>query len=1117
MRKKYLHTLLVVVGLLTVFGGCSTKKNTAMTRAYHSFTTGYNVRFNGKESFKEGVVLMQKANQDDYSTYLPMYPISNKGTAQAATSQMDKTIEKSRKAIKTHSIKVKPKRKIAKMNDPKYSAFYNQQEFNSALKEAWLLLGQAEFNKADFLGSVGTFSYISKHYPENKDVSVQCQIWTARAFLEMGWTYEAEELLAKVNQDDLKRSRVGLFVAANAQLLLAQKQYDKAIPFLEKALEKEKNKYQKARFSYILGQLYKNKGDMAKARTYFSKVVRMHPPYEMNFYARINRIDLAPNNSKKAHKQIKSLIKNPNNKQYLDQLFYLNGNVFIAEKDTVKALEQYKLAADSSSRNGMDKAQALLAAGKIYYEQKKYLKAEPCYSAAATIVSVDNPDYQSINKKATVLAELAVQAEIVNTQDSLLQLADLPPEQQLEIINQTIKAKQEADKEAERQLARAERAAANSAYNPFGGDNGGAASQSRSARPTPNLNPNVGGATGEWYFYNVNLVKNGKQEFTRKWGNRQLSDNWRRMSKAATVFADKTETSENVAIPEGENEGDSGSIINNDKPSGKEKTDVKDEENPEFYLAQLPATAEAKATANAQVATAMFNMGIILKDKLEDIQSATYTFAEFERRFGTDERVPDAYFQQYVMQVKIENAPEAERYRQIILTEYPNSKYAKMLATPDFVAMQLKMLAEQDSLYNETYTAYAQNNFAKIFENTAYMQQHFPQSDLMPKFLFLDALSKGKTEPSDTFAIALNSLIAQYPQSDVTAMAKDILALMMQGRENQIGTGQSSLIALREENLRSENDAVSNEAAQKFSTDKLGKHRLMINARADKSQMNELMYQVAVYNFSRFMIKDFDLITTRIDSTHTMLSITNLETFDEAKWYEKSLGDDPTLAAIFAKLDAQTIVISEENFALLQAGISLDKYLAFENAIETAKPTAAEIKKADKMLKPAEPETVEIKVVEIPKPDAEPTTLPTENQPASENAATPEMWKNTFAIEPAAPHFIALYVMNGKIDFEKVRTAFDNYNATNYAPLNLKLTLEKAGKNDVILISSFANADVAKSYLLRMVQEKTISDATKGSSYRNLMGTQRNLNTATTGDSNTLTSYMEFMKEIYLK
>ena len=190
MRKAryiaYSGLLLVVCWCAT---SCSTQKNTAATRAYHQMKVRYNILYNGNHAYEDGLKAIQTTNVDDYSQVLHLYPVSNHQAAASSASKMDITIEKCRKCIKLHSIKKKPQPDPKKKNDPKYKLWLQSEEFNAEMGNAWIRLGEAEFHKADFLGSIGTFTYVMKHYQNDPDMVARCQLWTARAYGELGWLY----------------------------------------------------------------------------------------------------------------------------------------------------------------------------------------------------------------------------------------------------------------------------------------------------------------------------------------------------------------------------------------------------------------------------------------------------------------------------------------------------------------------------------------------------------------------------------------------------------------------------------------------------------------------------------------------------------------------------------------------------------------------------------------------------------------------------------------------------------------------------------------------------------------------------------------------------------------
>ena len=233
MRIKNAIYVALWVMLAGAMGSCSTQKNTWASRSFHQTKTKYNIYHNGAISFRDGENAIREANKDDYSGVLNLYAVSNHDAAQAAQSQMDRTIEKCRKCIKLHSIKARPKvDHDKKRTNEKYAAWLLRKEFNEEIDNAWLMLAIAEFHKGDFLGSVSTFNYIARHYPYDADIVAQCQLWVVRAYAEMGWYYEAEDLLSKVKVDHLSRKNAPLYSAVSADLLLKTKRYREALPFV---------------------------------------------------------------------------------------------------------------------------------------------------------------------------------------------------------------------------------------------------------------------------------------------------------------------------------------------------------------------------------------------------------------------------------------------------------------------------------------------------------------------------------------------------------------------------------------------------------------------------------------------------------------------------------------------------------------------------------------------------------------------------------------------------------------------------------------------------------------------------------------------------------------------
>lgn len=833
MLKDCIKILSITTGLVLlglIFSSCSTQKNTWATRSFHQTKVKYNILHNGNIAYEEGLKTIRDANTDDYSRVLYLYPVSNHQAAEAATAQMDKTIEKCRKCIKLHSIKAKPKRNPKKANDPKYKLWLQSEEFNANMDLAWLRLGQAEFHKGDFLGAVSTFNYIINHYQNDPDMIAQCQLWIARAYAEMGWQYEAEDMLNRVQIDALSRKHAKLYSAVKADVLLKGEHYREAIPFVKLAIPHEKRKIYRPRFAYVLGQLYEMDSKREEAVLSYKSVVRMAPPNEMEFNARIRMAELGGKNSLR---QLRTMTKQSKFKDRLDQIYGAMGNIYLQNKDTAKALEMYEKAIAESTQAGTAKAAVLVRAGDIYFEQRAYVKAQPCYREAVTILTAENPEYARVQKRSEVLDELIVSYSQAQLQDSLQRLGHMTEEEQRAIVDKIIAALIEAEKQDSIRQVQEARDLAH-------GDD-----MPRSVN-TANMLGGGGAQKGEWYFYNPQLMKQGQQEWRRKWGNRPLEDNWRRQNKQVTA-----------AFGEEINPEDADSTLVAGDSANIQPPIETDTHKPEYYLQQIPRTEQEYALSDSLWREAMVALFFIYRDRLEDQPQADETLRELERRFPSHACLAPIYEDQRMQALRHDTA---------------------------YIAKMQRMLAEQDSLYAATYGAYTKGEYALVKANKQYADTAFPQSALMPRFLFLNAVSVARTEGQEAFVTELQELVARYGETEMGSMAKDMLAMMGQGMESQQGGATSSLAELREQTEEQPQEETNEE--QQWSEDrKQPSVVLLILPKEDEQALNDLLYEVALFNFSQFLIRDFDLQKMPVFGEGCALRVSGFADMDEAEWW----------------------------------------------------------------------------------------------------------------------------------------------------------------------------------------------------------------------------------------
>ena len=829
----------MLAGILVLLAtSCATRKNTWATRSFHQTKVKYNILYNGNVAYEEGLKAIRDANSDDYSRVLYLYPVSNHQAAEASASQMDKTIEKCRKCIKLHSIKSKPKRDPKRANDPKYKLWLQSEEFNAAMDLAWMRLGQAEFHKGDFLGAVSTFNYIINHYQNDPDMIAQCQLWIARAYAEMGWQYEAEDMLNRVQIDALSRKHAKLYAAVKADVLLKGEHYREAIPFVKLAIPHEKRKIYRPRFAYVLGQLYEMDSKRDEAIQSYKSVVRMAPPNEMEFNARIRIAELG---GKGSLRQLKTMTRQSKFKDRLDQIYGAMGNIHLQNKDTAKALEMYEKAIAESTQAGTAKAAVLVRAGDIYFEQRAYVKAQPCYREAVTILTAEHKDYARVQKRSEVLDELIVSYTQSQLQDSLQRLSRMPEEEQRAVVDKIIADLIESEKQDSARQAQ-------EALEIARGDN-----MPRSVN-TANMLGGGGAQKGEWYFYNPQLVKQGQQEWRRRWGTRPLEDNWRRQNKQV-VASD---------FPANQEEGEQGTDTLGSTAAAADTLAPKplprstDPHDPNYYLQQIPRTEQDYALSDSLWRDAMVALYFIYRDRLEDQPQAEETLRELERRFPNHSCLEPIYEDRRMQALRHDEA---------------------------YIARMQRMLAEQDSLYAQTYRAYTKGEFAVVKANKLYADTAYSQSALLPRFLFLNAVAVARTEGQDAFVHELQQLVSRFGDSEMGAMAKDMLAMMGQGMESQKGGATGGLAELRDQTETDTPEDTEKEQQQWSEDRNQPSVVLLILPKADETALNELQYEVALFNFSQFLIRDFDLQKMPVFGTGCALRVSGFADMDEAEWW----------------------------------------------------------------------------------------------------------------------------------------------------------------------------------------------------------------------------------------
>ena len=917
MRKGFYYISICFAAFL--LWSCSTKKNTKATRFYHAFNSRYNIYFNGKTAFDEALKAMQDGYKENYSDQILMYPISAQPKEKQTTGgPFDRAIEKGNKAIKLHSIKAKPPKKPGWKNDPKQRAWQEQEEYNPFLKHCWLLVGEAQFYNADFLQASATFSYIARHYAGDEEMVAEARLWQARSYAEMGWFYEAEDILSKLNTNGIPKKNLNQYAAVYADYLIKEKRFEDAIPYLKTAIKAEKNGKQRARMRYLLGQLYADQELDGLAYQAFQQVIRSNPPYELEFAARIRQTEVfAGRDYQKVVKTLKRMAKSQKNQDYLDQVYYALGNVYLNRADTTNAITYYQLGIDSSKQNGMDKALCQIKLGDLYFQMRDYIHAQPCFSGALAGIQKEYKDYPRVSKLSAVLDELVVHAEAVHQQDSLQALAKMPEAERLAVIDKAIadliKQEEEEKKQAEKEAYLADQEAKGTGID----------------RPGTETNAIVlptGSNGSTFYFYNPQTVAQGKTQFQKKWGRRTLEDNWRRKKKELTTINDPADTEMADAATETDLGAEGQALPTDSLESGMDPVAADDPHQREYYLQQLPFTQEDIDASNVIIIDGLYNMAMIYKDKLEDLSLSVEGFEELERRFPENEHLLESYYQVYLIALRTHDEALAAAYKQKLIDKFADSDYAVAIADPNYEYNIRMMDAVQDSIYEQTYTAYLADDTTLVRRNYQQVSEKYPLANLLPKFMFLEALTYVQAGDPEGFKAALKALLEKYPKADVSELAGEMLKGVLRGRAMVQGGVRGMSWDLRF-GVGEDGSLSAADSARVFTAEPNTPYKLLLMYPEGSVDKNQLLFAVAAYNFANFMVKEFDL-TFQTAGPIEMLQVSGFVNFDEILHYYKLIyGPDGYASALDRAISV--LPISDDNYETLMHGKTLDEYITF--------------------------------------------------------------------------------------------------------------------------------------------------------------------------------------------
>lgn len=814
--KTSTYKYFILFGTVGFAIACSTKKDSFINRNYHAVTTEYNVLYNGNLALDAGLLEVAGTYQDNFWEVLPierMQPIvikedviktdpsapapgalpsspakASKGAAPFAaknakvpagsmdavgqiasatgggaaapaatapagqTANFKRAEEKATKAIQKHSMNIAGSEK------------------NPQMDEAHLLLGKARYYENRFVPALEAFNYILLKYPGSDKID-QAKIWREKTNIRL----ENEGIAIRNLKELIEKKRESMddqtFADANAILAegyLKTQANDSAITVLRNAAQFSRKNDEKARYHFILGQLYSKQKMTDSAYTEYQRVINMKRKsprrYVIQAHAmQAGQFDYTKGDTLAFMENYRKLLKDRENRPYLDIINHQVGLFYDKQKENTKAISYYNKSLRANSQDKYLIASNYRNIAEIKFKEAKYAMAGNYYDS--TMVSLDNRsrEFRAIKKKRDNLADVIKYEAIAQVNDSILHVASLDGQGKKAYYEDyivSLKKKEEVERiRLEKEAIRQENLASSSsgAPNAIGDSKAFARSASSGSNDQASASGFTGAPGGKFYFYTPATVSYGQQEFKKRWGNRALTDNWRWSSEQKNKPGGTTATDENDIADAG--------------TSGKGEAKLEPKYDPDFYISQLPTSAKVLDSLATERNFAYYQLGSIYKDKFKEYRLAANKLETLLKNKPEERLVLPSKYNLFKIYEIIDPA-KAEIYKQQILSEYPESRYAEIIKNPTSDAARN---LSPDVAYAALFKKYNQGNVREVYAEIDGYIDNYTGEDIVPKFELLKVNAAARLLGVEEYKKGLNFVALNYPNSEEGKKAEAML------------------------------------------------------------------------------------------------------------------------------------------------------------------------------------------------------------------------------------------------------------------------------------------------------------------------------------------------------
>jgi tetratricopeptide (TPR) repeat protein len=934
--------LLILLFMVTLVAlptyGQKKKKEEEQTRAkkaYNDLTHKYNAYFNADLKMQAVIKTLEKQHQENYNQVLPMYRFLAVEGSTSPAADLDIIIKKSGVAISLHRMshwtddsylligqsqflkgefqnaegtfkyiiseldpkkmeeklakkkgKKKKKGSTKKKSEPKKNK--NSQGLTKVNRPKDKFGNPIEPKEEDkvkeIIEEIPTKDEAKKYFLKHRPSHKEAMLWLAKTQIAMEHYDEAFIGLNRLRRDNtLPQSLRAEIEATEAFIYLKLKEYDKAVAPLMKAVALSKDRKQKIRYTYILGQLHQMAGRGQEAYATYEQVLKLRPIYEMEFNARLsiaqNSYENGDGSMDNAIRDLEKMLKDEKNEEYLDQIYFAMAEIELKRDNRNLAIYHLKKSVYNNVNNKAQKSEAYYLLADLYYQDEVYTKSKYYYDSTVTVMGKTDDRYLKAQSRSISLKEIAANIEIIELQDSLIRIMAMSDVERmalaLKIREAEEKAKAAAAKGKSTVGGRRPTVASQPAAKAGGGRNEGAAN------------------IGTWWAYDADAVRKGKRDFEKEWGTRILSDNWRRSNRKNTGIA--------------------GTEIEETGSTFKELTST--EVDDIFAKMGVPKTDGELKNANEKISDAMASLGPLYRDRLKNNEKAIDILELLMTRYPDNKYKMESAYLLYVMYNEKPDFVKANKYKDMILNIDKESKFAKAIIDPKFLEKEnLKQVRIAD-YYDNAYSLFEKGNVELALEKVDEVDNLFkPEENMMkPKFALLAAMCEGSLNGKDAYKVALNDVVKTYPKTDESVKAQQIL--------NYLGNDGT---AAAKPSTEPEVDGMFLQED--------GVHFFIAKYDPDILSRNDITAKFSDYNKEFHSLERLRVTSIYLDLKTPLLVIKRFDNKAEAMVYYNTVMNGSIEKVMGNSLESFKIipmVISQDNYKVIVRKKVLDEYLTF--------------------------------------------------------------------------------------------------------------------------------------------------------------------------------------------